>query len=401
MSIKDLFQPNQYDLFCNDLTANNLVFSGVSATSFTVGPPGPLIVNGVSIINGSQTVSGLETVNSLDVVMNAGVGGDFSVAGNQSLAGTLTAGNIQDNGTLSVVGAVNFPNTMTVGNIQDNGNLTVVATTTLQGVTNFGNPVGLSVDTLGQITDDVPATFNSTVQMNGQLLLNSTIPFDVVGNPLALGDYVGMNMAFTLVGDNFNPNPFILENTVAAGEPTVLHTGIVEIRDVAVNANAPAGSLLALNMPNNLIVAGGTNFIGCFNAASALPNGIVFQVQTDGSVLNNGTFIVSSEDYKQNIASKSADSKLLKKCNIVNYQMKGNELDQRIGLIWEEMKEICPDICKQPSNGAKAIDLGGLSSLNLCLSKDLEDRLSKCESLISMLQKQNSLLQEQLSMQSK
>lgn len=41
MSIKELLQPNPYDIFCNDLTAQNITFTGSNVASLTVGPPGP------------------------------------------------------------------------------------------------------------------------------------------------------------------------------------------------------------------------------------------------------------------------------------------------------------------------------------------------------------------------
>lgn len=57
MSIQTLFQPNSLDIFCNDLNAQNITFSGSSVGSLTVGPPGPLSTVDAQILASNNNVT--------------------------------------------------------------------------------------------------------------------------------------------------------------------------------------------------------------------------------------------------------------------------------------------------------------------------------------------------------
>lgn len=149
MSIHDLLVPNPYNLFANTISvASGVIPPPSSAPVFTVGPPGPLTVNGTTILNGPLNMTGAATIfgtlgttgqivsngylnngNSL-IVGDESVQGDFSVQGNITgvtgsttldgpiiLNGATTANNnIVITPPSQLIGRVFYDNTLVVPN---------------------------------------------------------------------------------------------------------------------------------------------------------------------------------------------------------------------------------------------------------------------------------------------
>jgi hypothetical protein len=154
--------------------------------------------------------------------------------------------------------------------------------------------------------------------------------------------------------------------------------------------NNPYASILAVTAPNTHSYELGTNFIMCINGltgatgftgATGIPGG-VFLVASDGTVGCKTTVNWSSMFYKKNVQVFKADSKLVRNLNPCHYHMLEENEDnpKNAGLIYEELKDIAPEICKElPFQRSKGIDVYGLCALQMAIIKDLEQRLSVLE----------------------
>lgn len=173
MSIHDLLNPNVYDIYANTLTvASGVIPPPSSAPTFTVGPPGPLTVNGATNLNGGLTLTG-----------NSSIGGSESVAGDFSVGGNITG----VAGTSNFTGAVTT-NALNVNGAQiNNNNLIINPPFQLTGDVFYNNAV-VSPNTLfeagiGQVQD----ALDRIQSYSPRALAQSTLTTPLLPLPTSMG----------------------------------------------------------------------------------------------------------------------------------------------------------------------------------------------------------------------
>lgn len=123
MSISNLFEPNDYNLFCNDLTANNLTFTNTSITTLNVDNINENTLNHGIILQGNINVSNTGVVtfpqsNTEGIILPAVGGTQALLNAYESFSTPVQLINIWNspiNTTLNVVRIGNIVNMTIVG----------------------------------------------------------------------------------------------------------------------------------------------------------------------------------------------------------------------------------------------------------------------------------------------
>lgn len=199
------------------------------------------------------------------------------------------------------------------------------------------------------------------------------------------------------------PDPIFSFEAIGTGN--VLNSSIMKVEDQSSGFNHPNAAVLFLNAPNSVSYGGTTCFIRCNNAGASggtaggapggvtggvsgganLTSGLVFVVSGAGVVTSNGYYQYSSEEYKKNVEHLVLDSKQLKKIkpSFYHYGPADDSEKKRLGMMYEELEELCPEICHCDELGKK-IDLNAEIGLIFALLKDLEQRISNLEAKFSL-----------------
>ena len=186
MSIQELFQKNSYDLFADTVTANT--FNGIvvpavtSATTFTVGPPGPFTVNGTTNLNGTTNVNGPLFTNQQIVANDTINSNPYSFSSTAYASPTLGNFIITDNSDLGNNAAsiikINAPLSTNIGNgtnMLTFYNAAAPAPGNVFQVTSGGNiNMSGSVNAGGDISTTTLIRANGGGEISGPLLLSST-----------------------------------------------------------------------------------------------------------------------------------------------------------------------------------------------------------------------------------
>jgi hypothetical protein len=369
MSIQELFHPNPFNLWVNNLTVEGTL----TAPSFV-----PVIAN--LALTGNLSVAGSTTLNTLSVTgtsthaaletFNGGI--QANAPGISASNITVGPGQLITNGGLQVNGTATFSNgIMVTGPAQLNNGLTVTGPSQLNG--------GLTV--------------NGNTTLNNQAFINDAQLTQISEG--SAGVPITGNVAIALFGDGINAQAYQFQNN---RETNIAGQGIFNIIDTTTTNNHPLSAVLAIQQTAAMFTNPLTSTYAflCTNAAETLPpyvNGITFWISADGTANSPNFNVFSSAEYKKNIIPKIIDSKQLKNISVNSYHLKSepDSSEKHLGVLWEEINKICPEVCV--NGNSKMINIGGLASLSISLLKHAEERISKLEESLAALQAQVNLKQ--------
>lgn len=156
MSVHELFQPNTYDLFADTVTANTfngiIVPAIVAATTFTVGPPGPLTVNGTTDLNGTAGFPVLD----VDDLLNPSPITFSTAAYSNPASGNMVITDLSDfNNNAGSMLFLDAPGSLAIG-----------------GGTNFLTMRNPTIGNVFQVTSDGNINMNGSVNAGGNVVAN-------------------------------------------------------------------------------------------------------------------------------------------------------------------------------------------------------------------------------------
>jgi endosialidase-like protein len=363
MSIQELFHPNPFNLWCNNLTVEgtltapsftpvitsllltgtlgvngNVTFGNAPTPStFVVGPAVTTTINGPITFNGVSTSTAFESFS-----------GGIAVTGGEAVDNLVVTSNANISGTVSTM------------------DLNVTTSATFNGSTNLNGVTNIADAQLSMLTERI---VNSPIQGS---------------------------VAFNLAGDGFNTPMYQFASSI---ENTGLNRGQFEVIDNQALNNNALSAVFAIRQPLATITTEATQTWGILYSNPSATTNPCFYVDGQGAVFSQGVQLTSSEEFKKNIIKRDVDSSLLKQLSIYDYHWlhESDSDPKQYGVIWQDINKVFPCVCLDRDN-RKSVSAGGLSSLCLGLLKHAEERISKLEESLQASNLSISALQAQINL---